>query len=98
MIYLKGILVGISVAVAASVLYVLAVFVLPLLLPFLLSRITGNGGGGGCFVQYRACLRDCVGSIRSRVLLGVPQSLKDPPACPLKRDRPRAADVASWRV
>jgi hypothetical protein len=44
MIYLKSILVGISVAVAASVLYVLAVFVLPLLLPFLLSRVTGTGG------------------------------------------------------
>ena len=47
MIYLKGILVGILVAVAASVLYVVGVFVLPLLLPFLLSRITGTAGAAG---------------------------------------------------
>lgn len=47
MIYVKGILVGILAALAASVLYILAVFVLPLLLPFLLSRITGNSGGAG---------------------------------------------------
>ncbi len=47
MIYVKGILVGILAALAASVLYITAVFVLPLLLPFLLSRITGNGGGAG---------------------------------------------------
>jgi hypothetical protein len=44
MIYLKGILVGVLAAMAASVFYVLAVFVVPILFPFLLSRITGNGG------------------------------------------------------
>ena len=44
MIYLKGVLVGMVTALVASVIYILAVFVFPLLLPFLLSRIAGTGG------------------------------------------------------
>jgi ABC-type transport system involved in cytochrome c biogenesis permease component len=44
MTYLKSILVGILAAAAASLLYVLAVFVLPLLLPVLISRVTRSGG------------------------------------------------------
>ena len=44
MIYLKGVLAGIVAAVVASVIYILAVFVFPLLVPFLMSRITGTGG------------------------------------------------------
>jgi hypothetical protein len=43
--YIKSFLVGILAALAASVLYVLAVFVLPLLLPFLLTRAGGAGVG-----------------------------------------------------
>ena len=44
MIYLKSVLVGMVAALVASVIYILAVFVFPLLLPFLLSRISGTGG------------------------------------------------------
>lgn len=45
--YLKSLLVGIVAALVASVLYVMAVFVLPILVPFLLSKITGTGGAAG---------------------------------------------------
>jgi len=45
MMYFKSILVGIVAAVAASVLWILAVFVMPILLPFLMSRVTGSGSG-----------------------------------------------------
>jgi hypothetical protein len=44
MIYLKSLLVGIIAAMAASVIYILVVFVLPILIPFLLSRATGEVG------------------------------------------------------
>ena len=44
MIYLKSFLAGMLAAVVASVLYILVVFVLPIALPFLLSRVTGSGG------------------------------------------------------
>lgn len=46
MIYLKSFLFGIVMAIAASALWILAVFVFPILVPFLLSRVTGAGGGG----------------------------------------------------
>jgi hypothetical protein len=39
--------VAIVAALAASVVYVVAVFVLPLLVPFLVSRLTGTSGGAG---------------------------------------------------
>jgi hypothetical protein len=45
--YLKGVLVGMVAALIASVLYIVAVFVLPILVPFLLSRMAGTGGAGG---------------------------------------------------
>ena len=45
MTYLKAVLVGIIAAVAAAVLYILAVFVLPILVPLLLSRVDGSGSG-----------------------------------------------------
>lgn len=35
---------GMVAAVVASVIYILAVFVFPLVLPFVLSRMTGAGG------------------------------------------------------
>jgi hypothetical protein len=50
-IYLKSVLVGIVAALVASVLYILAAFVLPLLLPFLLSRIAGTGGTAAATVS-----------------------------------------------
>jgi hypothetical protein len=46
MIYLRSFLFGIVAAVAASALWILAVFVLPIFVPVLLSRITGGGAGG----------------------------------------------------
>jgi len=36
--------VGMVAALVASVIYILAVFVFPLVLPFVLSRMTGSGG------------------------------------------------------
>ena len=47
MIYLKCILVGIVTALAASVIWVAAVLVLPIAAPFLISRIFGTYGSGG---------------------------------------------------
>jgi hypothetical protein len=47
MVYLKSLVAGVVAAVAASILYILAVFVLPVVLPFLLSRFTGEGGTAG---------------------------------------------------
>ena len=44
MIYLKCVLVGAVAALVATVIYILAVFVLPLMLPFLLSRVSGASG------------------------------------------------------
>jgi hypothetical protein len=42
--YFKSIIVGIATAVVASVIWVLTVFVLPIFLPFFISRFTGSGG------------------------------------------------------
>ena len=47
LIYFKSILVGIVAALVASVIYILAVFVVPILLPFLLSRVAGTAGAAG---------------------------------------------------
>ena len=44
MTYLKGVVVGMIAALAASVIYILIALVFPLVIPFLLSRITGSGG------------------------------------------------------
>ena len=44
MVYLKSLVAGVVAALAASVLYVLMVFVFPVVLPFVLSRFTGEGG------------------------------------------------------
>jgi len=46
MIYLKSVLVGIAAAVAASVIWLLAVFLLPLLPALLASWNAGSGGIG----------------------------------------------------
>ena len=46
MIYLQSILVGLITAVVASLLWIVAVFVLPIVIPFLISRITNSGGVG----------------------------------------------------
>ena len=46
MIYLKSVLFGVVGAIVLSVLWILAAFVLPLLIPQLLSRIGGGDGAG----------------------------------------------------
>jgi hypothetical protein len=46
MIYVKSLVFGIGAAIVASMLWILAVFVLPILAPFLLSRISGSAGAG----------------------------------------------------
>ena len=46
MAYLKSALVGVAAAVAASLIWILAVFVLPIAAPFLISRVFGTDGGG----------------------------------------------------
>ena len=62
MIYLKSFLFGIVAAIAASVLWVLAVFVLPIFVPILLSRVTGTGGVSAASVSS--------GSILAAALVG----------------------------
>jgi hypothetical protein len=46
MIYLKSIVAGIVAAVAVAVLWILAVFVFPILIPLIMSRVSGSGGIG----------------------------------------------------
>ena len=46
MIYLKSVLFGVAGAVVASVLWILAAFVLPILIPQVLSRVGGGDGAG----------------------------------------------------
>jgi hypothetical protein len=46
MIYLKSVMFGIAGAIVVSVLWVLAAFVLPILIPQLLSRLGGGDGAG----------------------------------------------------
>ena len=88
MIYLKGILVGILVAVAASVLYVLAVFVLPLLLPFLLSRITGTGGVAGASFSSGPVLGIALVGFAAGFYWEFRRASRTRRPCPLKRHRP----------
>jgi hypothetical protein len=45
MVYLRSVLFGIAGALVAAVLWVLAAFVLPIVLPTLLSRMSGDGAG-----------------------------------------------------
>jgi hypothetical protein len=45
--YLKGGLFGAVGAVVAAMLWVLVAFVLPIVLPMLISRLTGEGGASG---------------------------------------------------
>ena len=46
MIYLKSVLFGIAGAIVVSILWVLAAFVLPIVIPQLLSRFGGGDGAG----------------------------------------------------
>ena len=50
MVYLKTFLVGIGGSVVAMLLWITCALFLPIYLPFLLSRITGTGGGSMAFV------------------------------------------------
>jgi hypothetical protein len=47
MIYLKSVLFGVAGAIVVSVLWILAAFVLPILIPQVLSRLGGGDGAGG---------------------------------------------------
>ena len=62
--YLKSVIVGVAAAVVASVIWVLAVFILPVFLPFFISRFTGSGGSGGAMASVGS------GSILAVALLG----------------------------
>ena len=46
MTYLKSALIGIVAGVAASVIWILTILVLPIAAPYLVSRMIGTGGGG----------------------------------------------------
>ena len=46
MIYVKSILAGIVAALVGAVLWVLTAFVIPVFVPFLMSRVTGSAGAG----------------------------------------------------
>jgi hypothetical protein len=50
MIYIRCLTVGVIAATFAAMLWVLAVFVLPIFVPMLISRVTGSGGTGAATV------------------------------------------------
>ena len=52
MIYFKSLVVGIVVALAASAVWILVVFVLPLAVPVLVSRLPGSDGGADMATAY----------------------------------------------
>lgn len=52
MAYLKSLLVGIVVALATSAVWILVVFVLPLAIPALVSRLPGPDGGASMATAY----------------------------------------------
>jgi hypothetical protein len=47
MIYFKSVLAGFAAALAATIIYVFCFVVLPILVPFLRSRLSGSTGSGG---------------------------------------------------
>jgi hypothetical protein len=46
MIYIRSLTVGVVAAAFAAILWVAAAFVVPILVPMLISRVTGSGAGG----------------------------------------------------
>ena len=48
--YLRAFLFGISTAVVAAICWIVVTVVLPTVLPFVVSRLTGAGGAGGGYV------------------------------------------------
>jgi hypothetical protein len=58
MVYLRSLLVGIVVALAAAALWIFAVFVLPIAVPFLVSRLPGGEGVGaaGAYISDSSIL------------------------------------------
>ena len=50
MIYIRCLAVGVIAATFAAMLWVLAVFVLPIFVPMLISRVAGSGGTGAATV------------------------------------------------
>jgi len=59
--YCKSIIVGMATAVVASATWVLAVFVLPIFLPVVVSRFTGAGGMSASSVSSGSVLAAAVG-------------------------------------
>ena len=62
MIYIKSVLFGTAVAIVAAILWILAFLVLPIWVPFALSRLTGAGGVSGASIGS--------GSILAAALVG----------------------------
>ena len=56
MIYVKSFLFGTFTAIAAAILWILAVFVVPIVVPFALSRVTGAGGVGAASIDSASIL------------------------------------------
>jgi hypothetical protein len=62
MIYVKSFLFGTGAAIVAAILWILAVFVVPIAVPVALSRVTGAGGMGAATIGS--------GSILAAALVG----------------------------
>ena len=56
MIYLKSVLFGVGGAALAAVLWITVKFVLPLYLPYVVSRITQTGGASGASITSGSIL------------------------------------------
>jgi hypothetical protein len=56
MLYAKGLLFGFVGAIVAAALWVLAVFIVPIFAPMLISRLTGAGGASGASISSQSML------------------------------------------
>jgi len=61
-VYLKTFLVGIGGSVVAMLLWITCALLLPIYLPFLISRVTGTGGVGAAYIGS--------GSVLAAALIG----------------------------
>jgi hypothetical protein len=55
-IYLKSTLTGLVAAVMAGMLWILVTFVLPIVAPMLIARMTGQGGAAGAVIDSNSIL------------------------------------------
>ena len=62
--FLKSGIIGFAAALVAAVMWVLAVLIVPVFLPLLISRLTGTGGSGGSGASVGS------GSILAAALVG----------------------------